>query len=186
MCVDSIRRYRYKTPTNTTEPADEPDWRHDPQFITLPSIEDNVLEVRREVTIHLSLSMCFVGEKAREDSTAPPPPFSLNPPHPVHTPTQKQVLVINKMSWKDQPLGKVRLPLKGLTLPIDNAVPLEVGPFFWTFVYVYTGVGLVERGRQSYAPTSLFLPTHVLINTQLRTPTGRGARCRASWRSTWP
>ena len=35
----------YKTPTNTTEPADEPDWRHDPQFITLPSMEDNVLEV---------------------------------------------------------------------------------------------------------------------------------------------
>jgi len=35
------------------------------------------------------------------------------------------VLVINKMSWKDQPLGKVRLPLKGLALPIDTAVPLE-------------------------------------------------------------
>jgi hypothetical protein len=35
------------------------------------------------------------------------------------------VLIINKMSWKDQPLGKVRLPLKGLALPIDTAVPLE-------------------------------------------------------------
>ena len=35
-----------------------------------------------------------------------------------------EVVVINKMSWKDQPLGKVRLALKGLALPVDTAMPL--------------------------------------------------------------
>lgn len=69
----------YKTPTNTLQPEDSPDWTHDPQRFTLPTLEDNVLEV----------------------------------------------LVINKMSWKDQPLGKVRLPLKGLVLPVDTTLPLE-------------------------------------------------------------
>lgn len=69
----------YKTPTNTLQPDDAPDWTHDPQRFTLPTFEDNVLEV----------------------------------------------LVINKMSWKDQPLGKVRLPLKGLVLPVDTTLPLE-------------------------------------------------------------
>lgn len=45
LAVSLSETHRYKTPTNTTEPAEEPDWRHDPQFITLPGMEDNVLEV---------------------------------------------------------------------------------------------------------------------------------------------
>jgi len=69
----------YKSRLHTSQPQDAPDWRNDPQFLRVPTLDDNVLEV----------------------------------------------LVVNKMSWKDQPLGRVRLPLKGLTFPVDTTLPLE-------------------------------------------------------------
>jgi len=69
----------YKSRLHTSQPQDAPDWRNDPQFLRVPTLDDNVLEV----------------------------------------------LVVNKMSWKDQPLGKVSLPLKGLTFPVDTTLPLE-------------------------------------------------------------
>lgn len=104
--------------------------------------------------IHLSLlclSLCLwaKGRKGAGRLHRPLPP-SLNPTclstPPVHTPNDKQVLVINKMSWKDQPLGKVRLPLKGLALPIENAVPLEVRYLTCVCMYKYKCEGCV-KGR---------------------------------------
>jgi len=69
----------YKSRINTAPPQDAPDWRHDPQFLRVPTTEDNVLEV----------------------------------------------LIVNKMSWRDHPLGRVRLPLRGLSFPIETTLPLE-------------------------------------------------------------